>query len=781
MPIAKIQLPNGKIGRFDVPEGTSPEQVMQFVQDNLSQFETQEPKQAEPQTHSVDIPEWSGEPLTTEQKQQNALARVNAQMDKLQRDIYGMPLIGGIVKGVQDIGLGGSQLLARGVDAITGGNTDLSTSFDKAINRSEQNYQDVNQGKIGQDVARIAGGFVGGGNVASAGKQLAKKGLQEVAKRIAIGAGIGAGTAPVIMNNPGNQNEFVNEKAWQVGTGLATGGVLEGGAYALSSDVADAVKPLAKRAREFGINLRLDQVDPSRVKKTAQKISQNVPFSGVDAQETLQRTQWNKAVAGTLGKGIEDLTPQSIQKFTNQNSAKYDRVLKNTKINIFPDDAEILQEQLFHIKENVSPIQYQKIENIFKKIIDDFQKGTQSVDFKMVSASKINGLKSNLMRLALGAKGDAKNVINETTDFVHDILMKSLPANKQKLLAQANREYRNYKTLQPLLEKSPSGEINPTMLLNRVGSNKYINASSSEVGKDDLVDLARIGKTFLPKAGGSDTFEKSATAGITVAGAFEPTVALGAGATIAGNRALQAVNQSQKLVDKAIQGTNVNVPDGITEGITRAISGQTQSLPDAEPFQEMNNDDFISRLKDEYSNNFDNSKNNESLENFIDSLRQEYQKPKSSVYQEDVKLKSSFTPYIKKYARKNDIDPNLIAAIIKKESNFKKTAQSSVGAKGLMQIMPETASDPGYGVKPFDKKKSPYDVAENIRFGTDYFKAMLKKFNGDIEASLIAYNAGVSNADKWLQSGRDYSVLPDRKQTEDYAKTILKNYEELVA
>ena len=93
-------------------------------------------------------------------------------------------------------------------------------------------------------------------------------------------------------------------------------------------------------------------------------------------------------------------------------------------------------------------------------------------------------------------------------------------------------------------------------------------------------------------------------------------------------------------------------------------------------------------------------------------------------------------------------------------------------AFGPAQLMPKTASDPGYGVRPFDANAED-PVAENRRFGKDYLDAMLKEFGGDKEAALIAYNAGPGNAAKWVKSGRDYGVLPDRKQTEAYAKNIL--------
>ena len=87
--------------------------------------------------------------------------------------------------------------------------------------------------------------------------------------------------------------------------------------------------------------------------------------------------------------------------------------------------------------------------------------------------------------------------------------------------------------------------------------------------------------------------------------------------------------------------------------------------------------------------------------------------------------------------------------------------------------MDATASDPGYGVEPL---LDPYDPEQNVRFGQQYMVAMLKRYGGDREAALVAYNAGPANADKWLKSNRNYASLPQRQETEPYAKGIMRRF-----
>ena len=88
----------------------------------------------------------------------------------------------------------------------------------------------------------------------------------------------------------------------------------------------------------------------------------------------------------------------------------------------------------------------------------------------------------------------------------------------------------------------------------------------------------------------------------------------------------------------------------------------------------------------------------------------------------------------------------LLPFLINQESGGNNNAVSPKGARGLTQVMPKTGEDPGYGVAPL-KDQSP---EEYRRFGKDYLVAMLNKYDGDVEKSLAAYNAGPGNVDEWV-------------------------------
>jgi hypothetical protein len=99
----------------------------------------------------------------------------------------------------------------------------------------------------------------------------------------------------------------------------------------------------------------------------------------------------------------------------------------------------------------------------------------------------------------------------------------------------------------------------------------------------------------------------------------------------------------------------------------------------------------------------------------------------------------------------------LINAVIQVESSGRADAVSPKGARGLMQLMPGTLQDPGFGIAPAKDDSN----LENIRVGTEYLQAMLNKYNGNLNYALAAYNWGPGNTDQWIADGADPAKLHD--------------------
>ena len=130
--------------------------------------------------------------------------------------------------------------------------------------------------------------------------------------------------------------------------------------------------------------------------------------------------------------------------------------------------------------------------------------------------------------------------------------------------------------------------------------------------------------------------------------------------------------------------------------------------------------------------------------------------------------------FVDKYSAKYGLDRYLVFAVIRTESKFDKTAVSPVGAKGLMQITNETGSDYAkkIGLSGYKEEKL-FDPETNIQLGCYYLNVLLKKYNGDITASLAAYNGGPGNVDQWLSSNQ-YTDENGKLKNIPYNET--KNY-----
>jgi hypothetical protein len=107
------------------------------------------------------------------------------------------------------------------------------------------------------------------------------------------------------------------------------------------------------------------------------------------------------------------------------------------------------------------------------------------------------------------------------------------------------------------------------------------------------------------------------------------------------------------------------------------------------------------------------------------------------------------------------VDPALVSAVIKTESNFDRWAVSSKGARGLMQLIPETGRR--FGVVDF------FDARQNIEGGVRYLRFLLDKFDGNIELSVAAYNAGEGIVERL---GR----IPPYDETRAYVRRVRQLY-----
>ena len=114
------------------------------------------------------------------------------------------------------------------------------------------------------------------------------------------------------------------------------------------------------------------------------------------------------------------------------------------------------------------------------------------------------------------------------------------------------------------------------------------------------------------------------------------------------------------------------------------------------------------------------------------------------------RFKLKYTEYICSYGREYDLDPTLVAAVIYTESGFRENATSRVGARGLMQIMPDTGREIAEALGESFSEDLLYQPEVSIRYGSYYLRRLLDRFDQNPAVALAAYNAGPHRAELWI-------------------------------
>lgn len=143
----------------------------------------------------------------------------------------------------------------------------------------------------------------------------------------------------------------------------------------------------------------------------------------------------------------------------------------------------------------------------------------------------------------------------------------------------------------------------------------------------------------------------------------------------------------------------------------------------------------------------------------------------------------TYAEFVTKYAEEYNVDPLLIYAVIRAESNFNESVVSKRNAKGVMQIMDTTAEEVAENIMS-DTNFEPnmlFDAEINIQIGTKYLSELLEKYQGNYYVAVAAYNAGIGTVDRWINDGiiksdgSDIENIP-YKETNNYVRKIIRDY-----
>lgn len=460
--IARVQMPDGRIARFEVPADTTPEQVISLAKQQQE--------------------------LTSRSGQMNIMSPAaqqiaNDPISKGARNFAAdMPVVNqalaGAGKAYTDIGRGALQ--AGVLEGVRGVPT---------VSR-----QDIDESRrLDQPLMNTGGGLTGNivGNVSSVLPTMAIPGANTFRGATAIGGALG-GLQPL-----GSKDSRLTN------VGLGAAGGLTG--QALGSGLGLALRPVASRlgpeeqrlagvATQNGIPLNAAQTTGSKPLRIIDSVLDNLPFTsaGQAEKKQLQQTAFNRAVGRTFGHEADALTPQEMGQARLKLSQKFsDLSQRNT---LLPDD-QMLGE-VRDIVSNADRFGAGDVPRIVRNFADE-------LNSKVTSEGGIPGLAYRQFDSMLGRKirstsdGDLRAYLGELQKSVRGAMDRSISAEDSQAWQEARKQYKNLLTVAPLAARSESGNISGRTLLNAA------NQADRNVkfgAPNDLADLGRVGRAFVAES-----------------------------------------------------------------------------------------------------------------------------------------------------------------------------------------------------------------------------------------------------------------------------------------
>lgn len=571
MPIAEVQLPNGKIAQYEVPDNTSPDDVVKFATQHYQ--EMQPANESAPAPVNTSIPNNIG----------TALART------------GRDIVGGLGD-IADTGYAAVAPIYQGLRALAGQtdlgsymeapqntqqyapSTALKALYDSATNNTgvPQNNSQAITDKASEMLA--SGGLAGliskAPQVASAGQNmLGMMAPQNLSQGLSF-AGAGGGSevarqqypdssvAPIVGALAGGAAPAAGSLA-NVGKQVAQEGLAKVGAAVLPG-VPENIESLAQKALDYNIPLSRIQISESLPTKTISSAINKIPLSGASSFADEQQKAFNREVLSTIGANSDKVTPDIISSSLNKIGNQFDSALSGQKVKITSDMIDKLDDIEKNAQNDLTPDHAKVISNQVNKFM-----GMLNPD-GTINGEKLGDMRSTLSKMST-QQGYPSSQIMDLKNFVQDVSVDGAPLRKAQL-QDAIQKYRHYSIIEPLLDKAVTGNISPALLLSKVAAN-YSDFASGGGGK--LGDLARIGTAFLKeKAPDSGTAQRALVykvmqaAPVVAAGGYAgglPAAAATAVLPIAGARALNALNNSQRLVRNTVgMASPINIPGNIS-------------------------------------------------------------------------------------------------------------------------------------------------------------------------------------------------------------------------
>jgi hypothetical protein len=378
-----------------------------------------------------------------------------------------------------------------------------------------------------------------------------------VAGNAAQGAALGA-LQPVATGESRLDNAAIG------GAFGAGGGVLAKGLGAVAQSarngVSDAARDIYAAAKARGINLTPAQLSDSRFLRVAQSMLRSVPFTGAQGRYANQTADFTRAVAREIGEDADKITPEVFSGAKSRIGGEFNRLSERNALQVTTDTASKLAAVQREAAQFGGPDAQRVVDSALGRLFEQAQDGAipgrvyQSLDSQLGKLMKAGGEKSHYL-------GELRGVLREAMDA-------SVSTADRSAWQTARGQYRDLKTIEPLVAASQDGTIPPAQLLGRVAADRTGKAAMASGRRGGLGELARIGQR-MKEPPSSGTAERGAVSGILGGAAYIDPVT--GGATALGLNLLSRGLDSQALA-KLLLRQNPGMTADVAAQIVRRLS-----------------------------------------------------------------------------------------------------------------------------------------------------------------------------------------------------------------
>lgn len=332
--------------------------------------------------------------------------------------------------------------------------------------------------------------------------------------------------------------------------GAAGQGVADfAGRIARGVDMDEVTRGLLARAEDAGLRLNVGQVTENPMVRTVVSQMERLPFSGASKANDANQTAFNRAVGGTFGAADDKVTADVFRAAKGRIGSEFERLSEQNALRVTPE----LQATLSSISDDASRLTAgdgtgRAVSNWVSDLLSKAEDGVipgrvyQSFDSKIGKAMK--------------AGGEAANYLGDVRSAVRAAMDESIAPADQAAWQLARQQWGNLKTIEPLVAKSPTGDIAPAQLMGRVTADNASKVRMASGNGGRLGELAQVGSRFFRQAPDSGTADRlMVNAGIlgSVLGAqqldlISPEQAALLGGILAGNRTALGILRNPAVV-----------------------------------------------------------------------------------------------------------------------------------------------------------------------------------------------------------------------------------------